>query len=400
MKIAVIGGGAAGFFGAIAAAAKNDVTMFEKSGKLLSKVLVSGGGRCNVTHDCNSLESLLQHYPRGHKELRHVLKNFMPADTVEWFGVRHVAIKSEKDGRMFPVTNKSETIANALLSAADEANLRIRLNAGVTSISPVEEGFHLVINGKEAHFDRVLVATGGAVKATHLDWAAALGHTIIPPVPSLFTFNIQDKKLHELSGISVPEAQVRIMGTNFMQEGPVLITHWGLSGPAVLRLSAWGARVLNEKDYDFDIQVNWLSSMREDECLAALKQFRDLNARKHVSGFNPFSLPARLWDYLLQKSEITLQLQWAALSKKHLNSLSLSLTQCTFHVGGKSTFKEEFVTAGGISLRDVDMRTMQSRICPGLYFAGEVLDVDGITGGFNFQAAWATAYAAGNHIAS
>jgi hypothetical protein len=398
MNIAVIGGGAAGFFGAIKAAEKADVTLFEKSGKLLSKVLVSGGGRCNVTHDYNDINELLRHYPRGNKELRNVLMQFMPTDTVEWFRQRGVALKTEKDGRMFPVTDQSSTIANALLKAAEQSGVDVRTNAAVTSIEKSGNKFFLNVNGRQEEFDRVLIASGGGTKLQHFDWLAQLGHTIVSPVPSLFTFNIPDKQLHELAGISVQEAEMKIADTPLVQIGPLLITHWGMSGPAILKLSAWGARILNERDYQFKIRVNWVGEIKEEQLREQLNQWKNLNARKQTGNSAAVPLPSRLWVYLLERSEINPAANWADIGKKPLNKLVENLLRGEFNVDGKSTFKEEFVTAGGISLRDVDMKTMQSLKCPGLYFAGEVLDIDGITGGFNFQSAWATGYVAGKNM--
>jgi predicted Rossmann fold flavoprotein len=402
MQIAVLGGGAAGFFGAIHAAESDkgaSVTLFEKSGKLLSKVLVSGGGRCNVTHACFDNAILVQHYPRGHKELRGPFEQFTTTDTIKWFESRGIKLKTEPDGRMFPVTDKSETIANCLLKEVESKGIKIKLNQSIIKITPSETGFKLVFaDGNQRLFDRVLIATGGGPKLSFFDWMRDLDLDIIPPVPSLFTFNIADKSLHELAGISVPDALIRIKDSKLEQRGPLLITHWGLSGPAILKLSAWGARELHDRDYKFDIRLSWVTDMKEDDLRNQLNGIKTEHNRKQTGSFSPFGFPSRLWKWLLVKSEIVPELHWADISKKQINKLVNNLIQMELPVTGKSTFKEEFVTAGGVSLKEINLKTMESKKHKGLFFAGEVLDIDGITGGFNFQSAWTTGFIAGRNL--
>lgn len=403
MKIAVIGGGAAGFFGAIHAAESNpsaEVHLLERTGKLLSKLRISGGGRCNVTHACFDKALLTNGYPRGNKELRSAFEQFDAKDMVEWLQKRGVKTKAEADGRMFPVTDNSETIAHCLEVAADEAGVKILLHHSTVYIRPSEqEGYLLEMqNGKQLRYDRVLIASGGGPKLSSFDWLQYISHSIIEPVPSLFTFNINDKSLHALAGISVPEAKISIQGSKLEQTGPLLVTHWGLSGPAILKLSAWGARELAERNYQFWITINWLPQKKEEQLRAELLQIKEANNKKQIGTFSPFVFPLRLWKWFLLKLQIDEDMKWADVPKKEINRLVVSLLQMQINVTGKSTFKDEFVTAGGISLKDVDMKTMQSRKHPGISFAGEVLNIDGITGGFNFQAAWTTGYIAGQNI--
>jgi predicted Rossmann fold flavoprotein len=403
MHIAVLGGGAAGFFGAIHAAENNrdaSITLFEKSGKLLSKVLVSGGGRCNVTHACFDNSILVQHYPRGHKELRGPFEQFTTKDTIKWFESRGIRLKTEPDGRMFPVTDKSETIANCLLQEAERAGIKIKLNQSIIKISPAETGFELAFaDGNKKIFDRILIATGGGPKLSFFDWMRDLELNIISPVPSLFTFNIADKSLQELAGISVPDTLIRIKDSKLEQRGPLLITHWGVSGPAILKLSAWGARELYDREYKFEIRLSWLTDIKEDDLRDQINQVKTEHNRKQTGSFSPFGFPSRLWKWLLVKSEIIPELHWADVSKKQVNKLVNNLIQMELPVTGKSTFKEEFVTAGGVNLKEINLKTMESKKHKGLFFAGEVLDIDGITGGFNFQSAWTTGFIAGKNIA-
>jgi hypothetical protein len=402
MKIAVIGAGAAGFFGAIHAAGNNpsaEVHLLERTGKLLSKLRISGGGRCNVTHYCFDKALLTQGYPRGYKELRSAFEQFDAKDMVDWLQKRGVKTKAEADGRMFPVTDNSETIASCLENAAAEAGVKILLHQGVESIVPEAEGYVIELNnGKKQHYDRILIAAGGGPKLSSYNWLSGIPHTIIEPVPSLFTFNIPDKSLHALAGISVPEAKISIQGTKLEQTGPLLITHWGLSGPAILKLSAWGARELAERNYQFAVTITWLPGRKEDDLRNEILKIKELNHKKQIGTFSPFSFPLRLWKWFLLRLQINEEMKWADASKKDINRLVVALLQMSLNVTGKSTFKDEFVTAGGISLKDVDMKTMQSRKYPGIFFAGEVLNIDGITGGFNFQAAWTTGYIAGKNI--
>jgi predicted Rossmann fold flavoprotein len=402
LNIAIIGGGAAGFFGAIRVAETNpeaEVILYEKTGKLLSKLLISGGGRCNVTHACFDNSLLVQNYPRGQKELRSSFEQFSTNDIVSWFKDKNVKLKTEEDGRMFPVTDSSQTIADCLLSAAKASGVKIKLNQGVQKIIPCNPGFELhFLDGSIKKYDKVLLAAGGGPKLSFFNWLSALDLEIVPPVPSLFTFNIPDKTLHALSGISVDPATISIKETKLQQTGPLLITHWGLSGPAILKLSAFGARILAEKDYNFIAMVCWLPGKKEDSLRAELENIKTANNRKQPGSFSPFGFPSRLWKWMLQKSEIPEEIRWADVSKKQINKLTQNLLQMEFSVNGKSTFKEEFVTAGGVSLKEINLKTMESKKHPGLFFAGELLDIDGITGGFNFQAAWTTGYIAGSNI--
>ncbi len=394
-KVAVIGGGAAGFFAALSAAEHHPlarVVLFEKTAKLLSKVKISGGGRCNVTHHCFSPSALSKHYPRGGKQLKSGFGTFQASDTVAWFESRGVALKTEGDGRMFPTTDSSQTIIDCLLREADQRGVDIRLQASVQELKPQPGGgFHL--DGEP--FDHVIVATGGSPKRAGFSWLESLGHTVSEPVPSLFTFNMPGEGVTALMGVVVPDALVRIQGTKLSQQGPVLITHWGMSGPAVLKLSAWGARDLAERRYAFSIQINWVGIPNATEAAETMDAAVDEMRRKKVANACPFELPKKFWAYLLERAEIPADAVWLELGKKAKNKLLNTLLNDVYEVRGKTTFKEEFVTCGGVALGEVDFHTMQSRVVPGLYFAGEVLDVDGVTGGFNFQAAWTTGFVAG-----
>ena len=407
MHIVVIGGGAAGFFGAITCAEANpqlQVTLLEKSNKLLSKVRVSGGGRCNVTHNCFVPSVFSQHYPRGSKQLKEAFKTFGAAETIAWFEQRGVKLKAEADGRMFPVTDSSETIIDCLMQQARKAGIQIRTSTGVERIEPKlgADGlrqFELYLsNGQTMTADRVLVSTGGNPKSGGYDWLRELGHAIQEPVPSLFTFNVPASPLKELQGIAVPKARVRIAGQKLEYEGPLLITHWGYSGPAVLKLSAWGARLFHEQNYHFTALINWIPEYTEETLRENLQQYRQAHPKKVVSTNPLFGLPQRLWKALTQLADIPAETKWGELPAKNTNKMVEALLRAPFEVKGKTTFKEEFVTCGGIDLSQVNMKTLESRLQPGLYFAGEVLDIDGITGGFNFQAAWTTGFLAGKAI--
>ncbi|MBD2766733.1 NAD(P)/FAD-dependent oxidoreductase [Hymenobacter sp. BT664] len=409
--MAVLGGGAAGFFGAISCAEANprvQVVLVEKTGKLLSKVRVSGGGRCNVTHACDTPSQLVAHYPRGSKHLKAAFQQFGVAETIAWFARRGVPLKTEADGRMFPTTDSSETIARALEDAARQAGVRILLNTSADEVQPEPTGgFILKLSGSGAaalgstlHASGLLVATGGNPKSANYDWLRALGHTIAEPVPSLFTFNVPDSPLSELMGVSVPHARVVLAGEKLQYEGPLLVTHWGVSGPAVLKLSAWGARRLNELGYVGTALINWTPSFTEETLRPWLQQFRQENGKKTVASNPQFGLPQRLWRNLTEQAGIAPEMRWSDLPAKSQNRLLELLLRSPLAVRGKTTYKEEFVTCGGISLAEVDLKTMQSRRVPGLYFAGEVLDIDGITGGFNFQAAWTTGFLAGRALAA
>lgn len=398
LKVAVIGGGAAGFFAAISC--KNhhpsaQVTILEKSDKLLSKVKVSGGGRCNVTHACFSNSQLVKFYPRGEKQLRKLFNHFTTTDTVEWFESRGVALKTEADNRMFPVTDNSQTIIDCLFSEVKRLGVVIRKKSPVIRISRTDGGFELEVTGKSQVFDKVIVASGGSPKLAGFDWLASLGHEIVPPVPSLFTFNMPGNPVKELMGLSVPNAQVKVQGARLVQSGPLLITHWGMSGPAILKTSAWGARVLNDLDYQFKAQINWLGDQNENALRGWLTRSSNELSKRKIRNKNPFGLPNRLWEFLLKKVELNPDQIWGAIGKKGLNRLINILLNDVYEVKGKTTFKEEFVTSGGVALGDIDFNTMESRKCPGLYLAGEVMNVDGVTGGFNFQAAWSAGFVAG-----
>lgn len=405
-RLIVIGGGAAGFFCAVNAARMHpslEVMLLEKTGKLLSKVKVSGGGRCNVTHACFSIPDMVRHYPRGANFLKKAFHQFFTTDTIQWFSDRGVQLKKEDDGRMFPQTNSSQTIIDCLMKEANKYGVEIRLMADVRSMK-YEAGsktFTLELSGlRQLTADLVLIACGGYHKLSQFSWLQKLGHSIAEPVPSLFTFNMPGNAVTQLMGVSVPEANVKIVGSNLAAKGPLLITHWGLSGPAVLKLSAWGARQLAADNWQFAITVNWLPEYSEQTLREHIQQIRFEIAAQKIGNRNPFNLPQRLWQYLLQQSGIDEDKRWADLPAKEQNKLIANCCTQEFNVQGKTTFKEEFVTAGGIQLSEVDANTMQSKVIPHLYFAGEILDVDGITGGFNFQHAWTSGYIAAKAIAA
>lgn len=399
-KIIVIGGGAAGFFGAIICANTYpgvQVTLLEAGREPLAKVRISGGGRCNVTHHCFEPSQLINYYPRGGKALRGAFTRFQPKDTVTWFGTQGVKLKTETDGRMFPVTDDSTTIVKCLMDTANFAGVKLMTNTVVQSVSKISNGFEVALKtGNILKCDRILIATGS--NPLGYRWAKALGHRIEPPVPSLFTFQINDPRLRDLAGVSVENASVRLLTpdkTKLEQTGPVLITHWGLSGPAVLKLSAWGARILYDQSYKMSLQINWLPEYNSETLRQHLIKIKTEHSKRKVSSFCPFSFPKRLWQSILSYLKIDFDTLWAELSKNSLNQLIQELSQSQYQIQGKGVFKEEFVTCGGVSLKEIDFKTMESKICSGLYFAGEVLDIDGVTGGFNFQSAWTTAWLAG-----
>lgn len=397
VHIVVIGAGAAGFFSAISCKThypEAHVTIYEKTDKLLAKVKISGGGRCNVTHACFSNAQLVKFYPRGERQLKKAFTQFTTSDTVKWFEDRGVKLKTEADGRMFPVSDSSQSIINCLLREADEQGISIQLNQPIIGIEKENSKFKLTLRDNVIYADKVIIATGGSPKPEGFAWLNKFGHIIESPVPSLFTFNMPGESIKSLMGVSL-HANVRIPGTKLKSEGSLLITHWGMSGPAILKLSAWGARILNELQYQFSIQVNWLGAINEDKAREILIEESRLHPRKKISNANPFQLPARLYDFLLSKVEIAPETAIGEMGNKSRNRLLNTLLNDEYKVQGKTTFKEEFVTCGGISLQDVSVDTMESKKCPGLYFAGEVLDIDGITGGFNFQAAWTTGFIAG-----
>lgn len=399
--IAIVGGGAAGFFGAITCATSSRdcrVIILEKARQLLSKVRISGGGRCNVTHACFDPALLVQNYPRGYKELRGAFSRFQPRDTVQWFENHGVPLKVEADGRMFPTTDSSETIIRCLLEQARELKVEIWTEKGVVDCEKKGNEFLLTLsNGDTLTCDSVLVASGNSLKVS--SWLQKLGHTLTPPVPSLFTFNIPNSPLHELAGISVQKVKLTLETCNLQQTGPLLITHWGFSGPAVLKLSAWGARQLFDQQYKCPLEINWFPEFSLDSLKRQLTDYRTSHPTRLVSGDPPIPLPKNLWKILTNCAGVPKELRWTELSKRMTQKLLNILQHHIFQIDGKSTYKDEFVTCGGVNLQEVDFKTMQSRVCAGLYFAGEVLDIDGVTGGFNFQNAWTTSWLAGKAIA-
>lgn len=406
-KLVVIGGGAAGFFCAVNAARLNkdlQVILLEKSNKFLSKVKVSGGGRCNVTHNCDSMSDMLKNYPRGAKFLKKAFYQFFTSDCIKWFTERNVPLKAEADGRMFPVSNSSQSVIDCLLKEATKYKVEMHLQAAVQEINVIpnsEKKFKLLLaNGTNLTADTVCVACGGFPKADQFNWVTKLGHSIEKPVPSLFSFNIPNHPITQLMGIVVENVEVRIPAAKLQQCGPVLITHWGFSGPAVLKLSSWGAVYMQQQNYELNVFVNWLPQYDEQSLKMAFQQLRfDIATLKMVNK-NPFSLPTRLWSFLLEQAGINLEIRWADLPARQQNVLIQLLCSSNFLVKGKTTFKEEFVTCGGIKLNEVDAQTMQSKLVPQLYFAGEILDVDAVTGGFNFQNAWTTGFISATAIAN
>jgi len=402
-RLIVIGGGAAGFFCAVNAARLNPslkVIILEKSTKLLSKVKVSGGGRCNVTHDCFDIVEMSKQYPRGQHFVKKAFHQFFTTDTIQWFEERGVRLKAEKDGRMFPVTDSSQTIIDCLLREADKYNVEIKLSSEVRNVSNVDEEFHLETqDSRLLTTDYLCIAAGGYPKSSMFEWIKKLGHTIEEPMPSLFTFNLPGHAITKLMGISVEKVIVKIVGSKLSEEGPLLITHWGLSGPAILRLSAWGARELATYNWQFSVVINWLFNYNEATLREEFQRLRFELPTQKIINRNPFGLPQRLWEFLLSESGINSETRWTDLPAKEQNRLIKNLCSYEFDVGGKTTFKEEFVTAGGIKLNEIDPNTMMSKRIPNLFFAGEVMDVDGITGGFNFQHAWTSGFIAAKEVA-
>lgn len=387
----IVGGGAAGFFTAINLAEANPdvkVVIIERSDKLLSKVKISGGGRCNVTHACWEPQELIEFYPRGKKELLGPFHTFCTGDTVGWFEDRGIDLKIEDDNRMFPVSNSSQTIIDCFLKAASKAGVEIRLKTGLQNLSRKGENWTLTTNQGTIEAHKVVFAAGSSPKVWKL--LAGLGHTIAEPVPSLFTFNINDKRIKGLAGLSVPMAQVRIQGTKYEAEGPLLITHWGMSGPGILKLSAFAARDLHDINYSFKIEVNFTGLEMED-AIDELTSVKAAHPKKLISNFPCFGIPKRLWAALLTKVP---NVPFNQLGVDDFQKLTEAVTKAGFWVHGKSTFKDEFVTAGGVELSEVNFKTMESKVLPGVHFAGEVLNIDAVTGGFNFQAAWTTAWIA------
>jgi len=399
----VVGGGAAGFFGAIQAAEMKPglrVLLLEKSNKVLAKVKVSGGGRCNVTHHCYEPIELAHHYPRGEKALKSLFKVYQAKHVVDWFASKGVELKAEHDGRMFPITNSSQTIIDCFLTEAIRLKIKIEMGAGVVQIVPAENSFTLIDSeGRKFKSDKVLVAVGGNPNPSFYEWIKVLGHRIVVPIPSLFTFNDSEKKFQDLMGVSVPHAEVRIATTKFSQQGPVLITHWGLSGPAVIKLSAWAAENLQQRNYEFTALVNWTGTTQEDELRVLFDHHKRAHGKQKVVTNTMFKLPQRLWQRLCELAEIEPEKIWAELPQKNQNRLMEFLIRCPFQIKGKTTFKEEFVTCGGVDVKEIDLEKMESKLVKNVFFAGEVLNIDGETGGFNFQAAWTTAFVAAKAIA-
>lgn len=403
-KIAIIGGGAAGFFAAIACARANpanEVSIYERGAAFLTKVRISGGGRCNVTHACFDPRAMSERYPRGERALISPLHRFSPSDTVAWFEERGVRLKTEPDGRMFPVTDSSQTIIDCLVNEAKSAGVRLFARKPVESARAApSRGFELSFESGEAvACDRLLLATGGSRSTSGAQIAQSLGHTITPPVPSLFSFHVAAPWLRLLPGVSVQDVEASVPGTALRERGALLITHNGVSGPAILRLSAWGARILHGLDYEFVLRVNWLPDLNDEQIRAQLQALRQSNPNRRVANSPIAPLPVRLWEQLALAAGIERETRWTTLSRANANALARLLTRTEVEVSGKSLNKEEFVTCGGVNLREINFKTMESRITPGLYFAGELLDLDGITGGFNFQAAWTTGWLAGYAMA-
>jgi len=400
--VIVIGGGAAGIFAAINIGASNPnlkVVVLEKTTQLLSKVKVSGGGRCNVTHACFDPKELVKYYPRGEKELRGPFHQFQPGDTIAWFSERGIELKIEADGRMFPTTDSSQTIIDCFLSEIKKYKIDIRYQSAVESIDQVENGFHLQLKNGAISCDHLIISTGGFHKVKGYDFMKNLNHTIIPPNPSLFTFNLPKNDLLSLQGL-VSQVEIKILGSKFSESGPLLVTHWGVSGPAILKLSSWAARLLNEKNYEFDFMINWLPNIDEDRLKEIFNSYKQNFGNKKVFNQMELDIPKKLKHFLLEKAGISSDLKWADVNKKQLNKLVQLLTADIYPSKGKTTFKQEFVSCGGIQLNEVNFKTMESKLVPNLYFAGEVLNIDALTGGFNFQNAWTTSWIAAQDIAN
>lgn len=402
-RVVIVGGGAAGFFSAITCAEAKpevNVTIVEKGAQVLSKVRISGGGRCNVTHACFDARELTTRYPRGERALIAPFRKFQAGDTVEWFERRGVRLKTEQDGRMFPVSDSSQTIIDCLMQAANAAGVKLLTNRTVERVQKQHGLFELTLSkGETLSCENLMIATGGCRTLALGQIAVSLGHTLELPVPSLFTFHIETQWLRELAGVSLEAVEVSVPGTGLRERGALLITHWGLSGPAILRVSAWGARKLHQEDYKFSVHLNWLPGQNEQSLGQSLQTIRQTNPAKRIVNtlFSP--IPSRLWEQLVLAAGIPREKRWADLARTEHHALIQQLLRSEFRVTGKSLNKDEFVTCGGVPLAEVNFKTMESRVCPGLYFAGEVLDIDGITGGFNFQAAWTTGWIAGRAMA-
>lgn len=404
MRLVVIGGGAAGFFCAVNAARMSpglEVIIVEKSSKVLSKVRISGGGRCNLTHACFDITEMTKRYPRGGNFVKRSFHQFFTKDTIEWFGSRGVETKTEVDGRMFPVSDSSASVIDCLLREANRYHVQLLMNREVISLERSADKWKIAFSNNEDELcDFICIASGGYPKPGMFNWIAALGHAIEPPVPSLFTFNMPGNPITSLMGISLQDVQVKIAGSKLVERGPLLITHWGMSGPVILRLSALGAREFHQRNYTFNILINWLPVFHEQSMKEELISIREKEPSTLVTGKNQLGLPQRLWQYLIQIAGIPEQARWADLSAVMMNKLVKQLCSFESSVNGKTTFKEEFVTAGGIRLTEIEVNTMASRVQPALLFAGEIMDVDGITGGYNFQHAWTSGYIAAKAIAA
>jgi len=404
-RIVIVGGGAAGFFAAIACGESRrgaEILLLEKTSQFLSKVKISGGGRCNVTHADFDAREFSRRFPRGERALISAFGKFQASDTVAWFESRSVKLKAEPDGRMFPTTDSSQTIIDCLLGEARKAGIKLETNCGVErAIKKSGGGFELELsNGEKLTCDKLLLAIGGCRTPALGQLAVSLGHTLEPPVPSLFTFHVEIPWLRELAGVSVETSEVSVHGTKLRERGALLLTHWGLSGPAILRLSAWGAREMHERNYNFPLQINWLPHLNDEKLASEFQARRKSQPAKLIVNFPIAPLPSRLWEQLVLAPGIARDTRWAALSGAAQHVLNQKLLRSEFPVTGKSLNKDEFVTCGGVRLNEINFKTMESKICPGLFFAGEVLDIDGITGGFNFQAAWTTGWIAGRALAT
>jgi predicted Rossmann fold flavoprotein len=396
--IIIVGGGAAGFFTAINIVEKNPklkVAILERGAEVLQKVRISGGGRCNVTHACFEPNELVKFYPRGEKELRGPFHQFCSGDTIEWFEKHGVELKIEADGRMFPVSNSSQTIIDCFLKATQKLGIAVLTGQSVQSIFKKENEWKIETQTENYLAEKLILATGSNPKIWEM--LQSFGHAVITPVPSLFTFNIKDSRIKELPGVAA-QVTVKVKDTKLTSTGPLLITHWGMSGPAILKLSAWGARILHDKNYQFTIFVNWLNDEDTADVEKKLKELKQEHAKKSVSKKSPFEITNRLWESLVLASGIEVETKWADLSKIQLQNLANQLTNGTFQVNGKSTFKEEFVTAGGIDLKEINFKTMESKLHENLYFAGEIVNIDAITGGFNFQNAWTSGFILANNL--
>ena len=396
--IIIVGGGAAGFFTAINIVEKNPkikVAILERGKEVLSKVRISGGGRCNVTHACFEPNELVKFYPRGEKELRGPFHKFCSGDTMEWFSNHGVELKIEDDGRIFPVSNSSQTIIDCFIQATQKLGITVLTGQSVQSIFKKDNLWKIETQSENYLAEKLILATGSNPKIWEM--LQTFGHAIVNPVPSLFTFNIKDPRIKELPGVSA-EVSIKVKDTKLTSTGPLLITHWGMSGPAILKLSAWGARILFEKSYQFTIFVNWLNDIETDQCEKILKDLKQEHAKKAVSKKSPFEFPNRLWESLVLASGIVEETKWSDLTKVQLQNLANQLTNASFQVNGKSTFKEEFVTSGGIDLKEINFKTMESKIHENLYFSGEIVDIDAVTGGFNFQNAWTSGFILANSL--